>query len=150
MTNHFDLQRLETSMTTASPTSFWSRLSVGQKLATIPLLFAIAILGVLAYTVITAQDQQFDSFIMDMATRQRMLVQRAAGAGLARLRGGRGAGCQRGPGPGGVHQLHEEHRLSDHPPPGQRFSRSADQRRTNSGADNRTNSRRAGSPHGGD
>jgi methyl-accepting chemotaxis protein len=51
-------------------------LTVGRKLAAIPALFVLAIAAILIYTVLTAQDQKLDAFLIDMAARQRMLVQR--------------------------------------------------------------------------
>lgn len=63
-------------MTIVSKPSFRRRLTIGRKLATIPILFAAATAGILAYTVITAQDQKQDAHLVHMAARQRMLVQR--------------------------------------------------------------------------
>ena len=59
-----------------STTSLWSGLRVGQKLATIPLLFIFAITGILLYTFVTAQDQKLDSEMVRMTARQRVLNQR--------------------------------------------------------------------------
>jgi methyl-accepting chemotaxis protein len=63
-------------MTMPSNTNFWNRLSVGQKIATIPLLFSLGLAGILGYTVWVARGQQSDAYRVFIAARQRMLVQR--------------------------------------------------------------------------
>ena len=52
------------------------RLSIGQKMAFIPGLFIIALVGILLYTIVTLQGQQSDAVVINLAGRQRMLNQR--------------------------------------------------------------------------
>src|SRR5258708_19463217 len=63
-------------MKVVSESSLWGRLTVGRKLALIPALFIVAIAGILLYTIITAQDQKTDIYVLNMTARQRMLVNR--------------------------------------------------------------------------
>lgn len=63
-------------MTTSPNSSFLARLSVGQKLATIPALFIAAIAAILLYTYLTSEDLKRDAFKVNITSRQRMLVQR--------------------------------------------------------------------------
>jgi methyl-accepting chemotaxis protein len=59
-------------------TSTWGNLRVSHKLTLIPVMFITAIAGILGYTVLTAQDQKTDAYVIFMASRQRMLNQRQA------------------------------------------------------------------------
>lgn len=54
---------------------FWGRLSVGRKISLIGALFLAAIFGIIAYTVLEQQGRESESLVMDMAARQRELVQ---------------------------------------------------------------------------
>jgi len=63
-------------MNNNSRASFWNRLNVGPKIASIPLFFIIAIITVLTYTVVTVEGQKGDALLIEFAGRQRMLNQK--------------------------------------------------------------------------
>ncbi|MCP4491866.1 MAG: HAMP domain-containing protein, partial [Gammaproteobacteria bacterium] len=51
-------------------------ISVGQKLFVLPLFFSATLIGVVAYTVITLNQQKADTTVINIAGRQRMLTQK--------------------------------------------------------------------------
>jgi len=56
--------------------SFWNRLTVGPKMAIIPLFFIVATAITLTYTVTTVEGQKGDALLIEFAGRQRMLNQK--------------------------------------------------------------------------
>jgi len=56
--------------------SLWNQLTVGPKMAIIPLFFIIATATILTYTVITVEGQKGDAILIEFAGRQRMLNQK--------------------------------------------------------------------------
>lgn len=54
---------------------FWGRLSVGRKISLIGVLFLSAIFGIISYTVMEQRETETNSLVMDIAGRQRVLVQ---------------------------------------------------------------------------
>src|SRR5258706_1420176 len=59
-----------------SSTSFWNRLTVGPKMAIIPIFFIVATITTLTYTVMTVEGQKGDALLIEFAGRQRMLNQK--------------------------------------------------------------------------
>ena len=57
-------------------TKLLSNLSVSNKLLTITIFFCSSLVLVVGYTVITLQQQQADSHVINIAGRQRMLTQK--------------------------------------------------------------------------
>ncbi|MBA1332171.1 chemotaxis protein, partial [Candidatus Endoriftia persephone str. Guaymas] len=55
---------------------FLDRFSVGKKILIISLFFALALVGVVVYTVATLNQQKADSTVINIAGRQRMLTQK--------------------------------------------------------------------------
>ena len=55
---------------------FFNRLSVSRKLLSITFFFCFILISVISYTVITLQQQKADSTVIDIAGRQRMLIQK--------------------------------------------------------------------------
>ncbi len=56
--------------------SFFQSSGVGKKLAIIPIIFIVAVIGIIAYTTITLDGQKSDARVISVAGRQRMLNQR--------------------------------------------------------------------------
>ncbi len=63
-------------MNNNSRVSLWNRLTVGPKMAIIPLFFIIATAIILTYTVTTVEGQKGDAALIEFAGRQRMLNQK--------------------------------------------------------------------------
>ncbi|HEV8243610.1 MAG TPA: methyl-accepting chemotaxis protein [Nitrospirales bacterium] len=55
--------------------SFWGRLNVGRKIALIGVLFLVAIIGIIASTILWLQGTETDAVVMDITSRQRALGQ---------------------------------------------------------------------------
>src|SRR5690606_10636775 len=61
--------------------------TVGARIAAIPMLFILAMAGMLYYTVSTLEDQRMDSFLVEVSGRQRSLNQRHQREVLLNTRG---------------------------------------------------------------